>query len=168
MEQYFISKGYLIPVFHKAYWLGLTTQKTGGRPNWYWLEPNANSPTDDESYKHWGMYQVGTGALPCQGSSPGSCACACMPALTWQPALAVHHAAQQFKPSHLNASPQPLNSREPNSLYPPEECAVGNWTETFKSAWGWADVRCSNKYVYMCKIIRGWPPASWSCLIRPL
>jgi hypothetical protein len=76
VEQYFIGKGYLIPVFHKAYWLGLTTQKTGGRPNWYWMEPNAMSPTDDESFKHWGMYQVG---LPVDMGAP------------WGRALTVQH-----------------------------------------------------------------------------
>jgi hypothetical protein len=58
VEQYYISSGFLIPSFHKHYWLGLTTQKQGGRPNWYWLEPNAGSPQEDEVYKHWGMYQV--------------------------------------------------------------------------------------------------------------
>lgn len=61
VEKYYISSGYLIPSFHKHYWLGLTTQKQGGRPNWYWLEPNAGSPLEDEVYKHWGMYQVGGG-----------------------------------------------------------------------------------------------------------
>ena len=36
VESFFIKNGYLIPSFHKNYWIGLTTQKTGGRPNWYW------------------------------------------------------------------------------------------------------------------------------------
>ena len=35
-----------------------TAQKQGGRPNWVWLEPNTGSPTEDASFKHWGMYQV--------------------------------------------------------------------------------------------------------------
>ncbi len=39
-------------------------------------------------------------------------------------------------------------------MFPPEECAVANYTETFKKAWGWADVRCNDKFVYMCKTIR--------------
>jgi hypothetical protein len=36
VEGYYIKNGYLLPSFHGNYWIGLTTQKTGGRPNWYW------------------------------------------------------------------------------------------------------------------------------------
>jgi hypothetical protein len=63
-------------------------------------------------------------------------------------------------------APQPINSREPNNMFPPEECAVANYTETFKRAWGWADVRCNDKFVYMCKTIRGWPGRSLVLILQ--
>ena len=36
VEGFYIKSGYLLPSYHKSYWIGMTTQKTGGRPNWYW------------------------------------------------------------------------------------------------------------------------------------
>ncbi len=48
----------------------------------------------------------------------------------------------------------PTNSKDSNGYSISQECAVGNRSETFKRAWGWADVRCSNKHVYMCRKMR--------------
>ncbi len=50
---------------------------------------------------------------------------------------------------------QPINSPEPNNLNPPEDCVVGNVTEAFSGAWGWADVNCDLELPYICRVIRG-------------
>ena len=50
---------------------------------------------------------------------------------------------------------QPNNSPEPNNLNPPEDCVVGNFTEAFNGAWGWADVNCGLELPYICRVIRG-------------
>ena len=31
---------------------------------------------------------------------------------------------------------------------------VGNFTEKFNGAWGWADANCDEEFVYICKMIR--------------
>lgn len=48
----------------------------------------------------------------------------------------------------------PTNSRDTNGASLAQECAVANTSETYKSTWGWSDVRCTNKHVYICRRIR--------------
>jgi hypothetical protein len=48
----------------------------------------------------------------------------------------------------------PLNSRDSNGQAPAQECGIASGSEAFKGAWGWADVRCGSKYIYMCRKIR--------------
>jgi hypothetical protein len=51
-------------------------------------------------------------------------------------------------------------SSEPNNKDAPEDCAVANYTESYDNVFGWADTNCANKFVFMCKLIRGWRRAS--------
>ena len=47
---------------------------------------------------------------------------------------------------------------EPNNLAGSELCGVANFTETVQStgAWGWADVQCKAKNIFICKVMREW------------
>ncbi len=58
----------------------------------------------------------------------------------------------------------PQNIIEPNNLTGLEECAVANASQTYGSAWGWADTRCSASLPYMCRITReqGCCAACWT------
>jgi hypothetical protein len=51
VEQYYINKGYLIPNFHKNYWLGLTTD-TATYPTFTWSDITVK--TDYLKGPHWG------------------------------------------------------------------------------------------------------------------
>jgi hypothetical protein len=46
------------------------------------------------------------------------------------------------------------NVSEPDNAFPQENCAVANFTEAFDGVWGWADTRCSNNFIFVCKVIR--------------
>jgi hypothetical protein len=46
---------------------------------------------------------------------------------------------------------KPDNLPEPNNYNGNELCAVGNFTEARKNAWGWADTSCTSQYVSMCR-----------------
>jgi hypothetical protein len=48
----------------------------------------------------------------------------------------------------------PTNARDTNGLAIAQECGIANMSEAFKGAWGWNDVRCGSKYVYICRRIR--------------
>lgn len=64
----------------------------------------------------------------------------------------------------------PTNSRDTNGASLAQECAVANTSETYKSTWGWSDVRCTNKHVYICRRIRkphNWQPLRCTDLTRP-
>ncbi len=45
---------------------------------------------------------------------------------------------------------------EPNNNPIPQNCAVGNWTERYKSpsVFGWADTFCGGRFPAICKIRR--------------
>jgi hypothetical protein len=67
---------------------------------------------------------------------------------------------------------QPGARKEPNGLTGPELCAVANYSQALRGAWGWSDVPCALKTASICKI-REWaerPPrrlgASESCHTR--
>ncbi len=50
MEQFYVGQGWLIPTFHKAYWLGLEARKW---PDFRWLD---GSPSPSlHNYVHWGL-----------------------------------------------------------------------------------------------------------------
>jgi hypothetical protein len=51
------------------------------------------------------------------------------------------------------------NSSEPDGKNVPELCMVANQTATYDAAYGWADVNCNNKFVFMCRVIREWHAA---------
>jgi hypothetical protein len=46
------------------------------------------------------------------------------------------------------------NASEPDNMFPQENCAVGNFTESYDGVWGWADTRCSNNFIFVCKAAR--------------
>lgn len=46
---------------------------------------------------------------------------------------------------------QPGSIAEPNSLVPGENCAVGNATQSYDNAFGWADANCAQQFAFMCK-----------------
>jgi hypothetical protein len=52
---------------------------------------------------------------------------------------------------------RPTNARDANTASNPEECALGSRNESFQGAWGWANARCSNCNVYICRGIRAQP-----------
>jgi hypothetical protein len=41
-------------------------------------------------------------------------------------------------------------------VFPPEDCACGNFTQMYDRAWGWSDARCIDSMPYVCEI----PPAA--------
>jgi hypothetical protein len=41
---------------------------------------------------------------------------------------------------------------EPNNNTGFEACGVANASQSFQEAWGWSDVQCGAKYVFICKI----------------
>ncbi len=52
MEYAFLQTGYLLPSFHKAYWLGLTAASSEAWPLFTWTDQNVPGPMDH--YTHWG------------------------------------------------------------------------------------------------------------------
>jgi hypothetical protein len=53
-------------------------------------------------------------------------------------------------------NPEAMYVPEPNNMKPPEQCAVGNYTQgTGKPfTWAWADSNCYNTFVSICRINR--------------
>lgn len=47
-------------------------------------------------------------------------------------------------------------SLEPNNKEPPEDCAVANYTQSYSDIFGWSDTRCEKKFIFICRLIRGW------------
>lgn len=45
---------------------------------------------------------------------------------------------------------QPGGMQEPNNITGSEFCAVANASQPARSAWGWSDTKCDNKYIFMC------------------
>jgi hypothetical protein len=147
VEDYFANvMGQLVGSYHEAYWIGLYIRSGTARPNWVWTDPMTPPPhaADDDVYKHWGLYRV--------GAQPGA-------RLPWvygiDRAREMPVAAHSCVHDATRPLPQPGNAPEPNNANPPEDCAVANFTETNQGAWGWADTRCNEQYVYMCKVPGG-------------
>ena len=69
--------------------------------------------------------------------------------------------------------------KEPNGKGPPpDQCVVANYTQAWAdnstmasnaSAFGWADTKCSRKFVSICRIMREWPAGRCSpcCKLLP-
>jgi hypothetical protein len=53
VEQYYISNFWLLPAWHKAYWIGLYSESPRTWPVFQWLD-GAPAPTNT-TYRHWGM-----------------------------------------------------------------------------------------------------------------
>ena len=78
---------------------------------------------------------------------------------------------------HARARPvRPLQGvMEPNGKKTAELCVAANYTQRFGSsgangnAWGYMDSSCTNKFIFMCRIMRGWRGLCvlsclcWSC-----
>jgi hypothetical protein len=129
VEQWYARQGYLLPSFHRAYWMGYTNPSKDGT-TWVWtdsslttlngtsgVQPDSTISGDDSSYKHWGMLvQVVNGASS-SFSEPnnrgGSEFCAAA------------NFSQAYGPGLLPA------------------------------AAGWADGSCSEQHVAMCKVPPG-------------
>lgn len=69
-------------------------------------------------------------------------------------------------PCHLAAAPtdltykrwgvyQPLSSPEPNNKFPPEDCAVANFSQATSGVASWSDTNCFGNFAFMCKIPGG-------------
>ncbi len=71
VEDAYIDMGILIPGWHKAYWLGLTTKSTVEPRTWRWSDPFVPYFTV-ESYTHWGTNSEGIGE-PDNANPPESC-----------------------------------------------------------------------------------------------
>jgi hypothetical protein len=52
-------------------------------------------------------------------------------------------------------------AKEPNELDDnyPLDCVGGNYTQAYGSpkAWGWADSKCTNPQIFICRNNSGWP-----------
>lgn len=57
VEAFFTSAGYLLPSYHKAYWLGISALTWG---NWRWTDPTAGS-FSAARYRHWGKGEPSNG-----------------------------------------------------------------------------------------------------------
>jgi hypothetical protein len=55
VEMWYIASGFMLPTFHKTYWLGLTTSAW---PKFGWIERNVPAPSVN-TYQHWGKVQNG-------------------------------------------------------------------------------------------------------------
>lgn len=66
VEDYFQNVlGVLLPSYHESYWIGLYIRSGTQRGKWVWTDPMAVAPnsTDDNAYKHWGLYRVSAALL---------------------------------------------------------------------------------------------------------
>ncbi len=64
VEAYFRDQGYLLPAYHKSYWLGLVAdppanQRQGPFSSWRWLD--YLPPPSKATYQHWGTLMMGNG-----------------------------------------------------------------------------------------------------------
>lgn len=60
MEFAFMNRGYLLPGFHKSYWMGLNSSDAAW-PTFNWLDRTLPNPSED-NYLHWGDLRTATGA----------------------------------------------------------------------------------------------------------
>jgi hypothetical protein len=73
VESCFIQQGYMLPSFHKFYWMGLKTGIPGTRwPNFTWID--RENVIYMGNYQHWGVYQPGAVLEPNNLFPPEYCA----------------------------------------------------------------------------------------------
>jgi hypothetical protein len=101
VEGYYVNGGFLLPKYHRFYWIGL---RAVGPKNFNWIDPTMPRLSAADSFRWWGMTK-------------------------------------------------PDNLPEPNNYAGNELCAVGNYTEARKNAWGWADTGCTSQYVSICRMM---------------
>jgi hypothetical protein len=101
VEGFFVNGGFLLPKYHRNYWMGL---RAVGPKNFNWIDPTMPKLSAADSFRWWGMTK-------------------------------------------------PDNLPEPNNYNGNELCAVGNYTEVRKNAWGWADTGCTSQYVSICRMM---------------
>ena len=77
MEYAFINSGYLLPVFHKVYWMGLVSNNDAW-PAFSWIDRNVPNPQESSAYNHWGTYKFESYSSPepNNGEFPENCAVA--------------------------------------------------------------------------------------------
>ena len=128
-----MRQGFLLPSFHKAYWMGYTNPIRDGT-TWVWTDSTltalngtgsgsggtASASTDGSTYKHWGML-----------------------------VLTVNGVKSSYS--------------EPNNRGGSEYCAVGDFTQAYgpgmlPAVAGWADASCTDQHIAMCKVTQ----AAWS------
>ncbi len=56
-----------------------------------------------------------------------------------------------YKPTPPGKDPQ-----EPNNLSGGENCAVGNFSQVYNNASGWADASCGLRLPFLCRLYGGW------------
>ncbi len=134
------AQGALIPDFHVNYWMGLKNNLAW--PNFTWTDPFAvRRPAE--------VAHPATAAAWAEADAP------CRRPL---------HLPRRKPPTLLQIGPNASTylhwgkgdgldvPEEPNNLEPPEDCTVGNYSQSFDSVWGWADAGCRQRFVFMCKI----------------
>jgi hypothetical protein len=133
VEQHYMRKGFLLPSFHKAYWMGYTNPIRDGT-TWVWTDSTltalngtgsgsggtASASADGSTYKHWGTL-----------------------------VLTVNGVKSSYS--------------EPNNRGGSEYCAVGDFTQAYgpgmlPAVAGWADASCTDQHIAMCKVTQ----AAWS------
>jgi hypothetical protein len=147
VEGYYIEMGYLLPTYHKSYYIGTRrpAPRVAGRRIWpaFCCYPGRPGPMADSAHrpKTAGAYQRTRPDWIWLN-----------PLVTWNETSYKHWGVYSVD-----------GSAEPNNKDPPEDCAVANYTEAYDNVFGWADTNCANKFIFMCKLIRGWPLVP-SCL----
>jgi hypothetical protein len=57
VESYYVSAGFLLPTFHKVYWIGLNSS-LGTYPNFTWVDNRTPGPSNSSKYySHWGRFK---------------------------------------------------------------------------------------------------------------
>jgi hypothetical protein len=200
VEQYYIENYYIMPLFHKQYWMGYRA-KTWGENNFAVLDSTVPLDPDQNStqrYYHWGNMttvmpnktvivrricsllaasclnnQTAMDEVRCWGRNQNyqpyqqhlfarSCAAGSemLGAGCW--VLGADGAWPDLMNTHARPG-QPLQGvMEPNGKKAAELCLAANYTQRFGSsgangdAWGYMDSSCTNKFIFMCRIMRGW------------
>jgi hypothetical protein len=68
VEHFYISNGYLLPSWHKHYWMGATTEQW---PNFNWTD--VTLPAFNKGYRHWGTLQPQGIKEPFEADPPEGC-----------------------------------------------------------------------------------------------
>ncbi len=59
VERYYTTSGFMLPSFHRFYWLGLASGPTTW-PNFTWVGNSTPGPSNSSSYySHWGRFRPG-------------------------------------------------------------------------------------------------------------